>query len=273
MRALVLLHYDGRQWAPVEGSQDAATEGQVCATGGTTFSPFAVGYANAVPRFVQSVALQTYLVNEAIAPLRLPAAAGGDGTVRYMLTPAVPAGLSYTPPVDPTAAGGVVAGTPTEGQRATDVDGDEARPAFMLTVEVSIADAIAKEATRVEFGETLSRALARAVTEQWTADRPGSATPGDDYQAEAAGRLVLQAGTLVEPLETFTVTVRVPADQVIEGTATGMIEDDTEQARRRSVGMVLADVGGRWRRTRWPCSGRGSCGGRPATKCRWEGRH
>ena len=42
------------------------------------------------------------------------------------------------------------------------------------------------------------------------------------------------------------VTVRLPADPLIEGTeatAEGRIEDDTERARQRSLGMVLAGVG------------------------------
>lgn len=53
-RALVLVHYAGSQWEPVAGSRDDAPERQVCATGVTVFSPFAVGRANLVPHFVQS---------------------------------------------------------------------------------------------------------------------------------------------------------------------------------------------------------------------------
>ena len=43
-----------------------------------------------------------------------------------------------------------------------------------------------------------------------------------------------------------TVTVRLPADPLIEGTEAtveGRIEDDTERAHQRSLGMVLAGVG------------------------------
>ena len=51
----------------------------------------------------------------------------------------------------------------------------------------------------------------------------------------------------VESPQTFTVRVTLPADTLIEltkGTAEGRIEDDdTEQARKRSLGMVLAEVG------------------------------
>ena len=101
----------------------------------------------------------------------------------------------------------------------------------------------------------LSRAVATPLTLDWTAGRPG-----EDYQAVAAGQLTgaarAAAGRLtvptlddrrVEPTETFTVTVTLPADTSIElakDTVEGRIEDDdTEQARKRSLGMVLAGVG------------------------------
>ena len=204
------------------------------------FGPLAVGYPNGVPRFAQAVPPQTYRVNEAIAPLMLPAAEGGDGTVRYTLTPldALPAGLSYTAPADPPATGGVIAGTPTEcpAPHGVHADGDGrgwdadtlsvSLEVIRILVQVTIADA-----TAVEFTVTLSRAVARALTVEWT-----------------AGRLTLAAGTLddrrVEPTETFTVMGRLPADPLIEGRAEGRIEDDdTERAHRRSLGMVLAGGG------------------------------
>ena len=238
-RALVLLHYDGRQWAPVTGSEEDAAAGQVCATGVTTFSPFAVGYVNAVPTFAD-------------AP-----------------PDALPAGLTYTAPVGTTTAGRI-AGTPTAPHpattytlTATDRDGDRATLTFIIAVErarVTVAAARGQEGGAVVFPVTLSRPLTRPLTLTWTANTPGSATPGEDYQAEATGRLTLaagvNAGTLtvrtlddrrVEPPETFTVTGTLPAGVFVEmaaATAVGKIEDDdTEQARRRSLGMVLAGVG------------------------------
>ncbi len=271
-RELRLLRYAGEEWAPVTGAADDAGAGRICAVGVTAFGPLAVGYENAVPRFTEPVAAQTFLVNEARSE-PLPAARGGDGPLRYTLTPAaLPAGLRYTPPADPTATGGVIAGTPTEGRppapytlTATDADGDADMVTFTIEVvripvQVTIGDALAVEGAPVEFTVTLSRAVARALTLRWTAGRPGSATPGADYPAEAAGRLVLAAGTTagtlrvptlddrrVEPTETFTVTGTLPADPLFESadaTATGRIEDDdTERARRRSLGMVLAGVG------------------------------
>ena len=224
----------------------------------------------------QTVAAQTYTVGTAIPLLTLPAATDGDGRLTYTLTgpagAAPPAGLRYTPPTVEAPHGGTLSGTPTEAQAvtpytltATDADGDAATLTFTIAVvrtpvRVTLADASAVEGRPVEFAVTLSRAAAQPLTLAWTAGRPGSATPGEDYPAAAAGQVTLAAGTTagtltvptlddrrVEPVETFTVTVTLPAETSIElaqGTAAGRIEDDdTEQARQRSLGMVLAGVG------------------------------
>ena len=123
-----------------------------------------------------------------------------------------------------------------------------------------MTEASAVEGRLVEFAVTLSRAVAAPLTLEWTAGRPGSATPGDDYRAVAAGELTVAAGATagtltvrtlddrwVEPPETFTVTVTQPTETWIEltqATVEGRIEDDdTEQARKRSLGIVLAGVG------------------------------
>lgn len=81
-----------------------------------------------------------------------------------------------------------------------------------------------------------------------------SATPDQDYEPETVGRVTLAAGTLVvrtrddrrvEPTKTFTVTLPDdPLLEIVEATVVGRIEDDdTEWARQRSLGMVLAGVG------------------------------
>ena len=273
-RALVLLHYDGNRWEPVAGSEDDAAEEQVCATGVTTFSPFAVGYANAVPTFADAPPESQrydYDMDVAIAPVVLPAATGGDAPLSYALTPpdALPAGLTYTAPVGTTTAG-TITGTPSAPHPATtytltvtDRDGDRATLTFIIAVErarATVAAARGQEGGAVVFPVTLSRPLTRSLMLTWTANTPGSATPGEDYHAEAAGRLTLaagaSAGTLtvrtlddrrVEPPETFTVTVALPAGAFAEmaaATATGTIEDDdAEHARRRSLGVALAGVG------------------------------
>ncbi len=72
-----------------------------------------------------SVADQVWVTGKAITDLILPAATGGNGAVTYSLTPALPAGLSFT------AATRTISGTPTATVAktaytltATDADGD-----------------------------------------------------------------------------------------------------------------------------------------------------
>ena len=98
--------------------------------------------ADLTPSFGDAtVAAQRYTAGVAIAALALPAATGGNAPLRYALTPALPAGLTYAAPGDPAAAGGTLGGTPTEVQAettytltATDADGDAAPLTFTLTV-------------------------------------------------------------------------------------------------------------------------------------------
>ncbi len=234
--------------------------------------PFALTVeADVQPSFGEAVVPpQILLVQEPMVPVLLPRATGGNGALRYTLTPELPDGLTSTLPT--ASAEGRIAGTPTVVQAAatytltvTDVDGDPAMlpvsiEVVRIPVQVTLKDATATEGGVAEFALTLSRAVPKPLTFHWTAGRPGNAAPGDDYQAETAGRLRLAAGTTagrlrvptiddrrVEPVETFTVTVTLPGDPIIEATdvtAEGRIEDDdTEQARKRSLGMVLAGVG------------------------------
>ena len=98
--------------------------------------------ADLLPSFgTVMVAAHGYPVGTAIVPLVLPAATGGNAPLSYTLTPAVPPGLTYTAPPDPTVSGGTLAGTPTEVRAATtytltatDADGDTATLVFPLTI-------------------------------------------------------------------------------------------------------------------------------------------
>ena len=208
------MRYAGQQWAPVAGTADDADAGQVCATGVRAFGPLAVGYANAVPTFGdRTVGALALRVNEAQA-VELPAAMGGDGMIRYTLEPAdLPARLSYVAPPDPTATGGMLAGTPTAETAAraytltaTDVDGDAATLAFTLDVvripeQVTVTAASAVEGRPVEFTVTLSRAVAAPLTLHWTAGTLAVPTLNDRR---------------VEPTETFTVTVTLPVETWVD---------------------------------------------------------
>ena len=92
--------------------------------------------ADLVPTFgAATVADRSYTAGTAIAALVLPEATGGDGTLRYRLTPAPPAGLTLD------AATRTLSGTPDTPQgavrytwTATDADGDEATLSFTIVV-------------------------------------------------------------------------------------------------------------------------------------------
>ena len=124
------------------------------------------------PFFTAAVAEQIYEVDVPVG-VTLPAAVGGDGVLSYTLTPALPAGLTYTRPAD-TTTGGIIAGTPTAAQAettytltATDVDGDTAALAFSIVIN---------DSTRLapREGTTIYRVNGRRVT---VTVRPG--TPED----------------------------------------------------------------------------------------------
>ena len=89
----------------------------------------------------QRVTDQTWVKDRPIAPLTLPAAQGGDGALRYSLTPSPPAGVTFTESTR------TLSGTPTAVQTAaeyafgaTDIDGDAALLRFGIEVESAPAD-------------------------------------------------------------------------------------------------------------------------------------
>ena len=83
----------------------------------------------------ETIADQTYTQNTAITTLTLPAAMGGDGTLTYSLSPALPTGLSFN------ATNRQLSGTPTAvaamaeyTYKVADADNDEAMLTFDITV-------------------------------------------------------------------------------------------------------------------------------------------
>ncbi len=129
------------------------------ADGDTTTLEFTIAIAEVaiaedlMPSFgASAVENQSWTRGEAITPLSLPVATGGDGTLTYSLSPAPPAGVT----LDTSARS--LSGAPAQAQAATryvwtatDEDGDAATLAFTI--------AIAENITRMQ-GQVLRPALA-----------------------------------------------------------------------------------------------------------------
>ena len=108
-----------------------------CAQGPGTAGPRRP--SDTAPAFAVTVADQTYTEGEAVSPLTLPVASGGNGTLSYSLAPTVP-GLTFT------AATRTLSGTPTSAgsydmtYQAVDGDNntaasDAATLSFTITVQ------------------------------------------------------------------------------------------------------------------------------------------
>ena len=162
-RDVELLHYTGGSWTAVAGSSWDESRSQVCGTV-TTFSDFSAGYANTKPVFEATQPPLAFTVDVAIDPaVTLPAATGGDGTLLYALTPALPPGLAF----DETSR--TLSGTPTEAfdrttysLMATDRDGDETEKPLTFTIEVKPALAEARARLK-RINESVLPELSRAL--------------------------------------------------------------------------------------------------------------
>ena len=132
---------------------------------------FSIAVAGGVkPAFSAPINGQIYVVGHAVNT-SLSAASGGDGRLTYALSPALPAGLTYTPPAEPSS-GGAISGVPTAPMAAdyaltaTDSDGDVATETFALAVDADalprFGDGAAAGAQRYSVGTAVDVTLPAA---------------------------------------------------------------------------------------------------------------
>ena len=140
--------------------------------------------ANQVPEFTDVVDFQRYQQGTPIAPLTFPVAQGGDGALTYTL-PSLPPGLTYTPPSEEDAHGGVLSGTPTETQAkatyaltATDEDEDVAQALFYIVVLVDTSSGVVADAMP-SFGDATVAAQSYVQNREIEAITLPQATGGD----------------------------------------------------------------------------------------------
>ena len=182
-RTLVLLH----SGEPVEGSSQVRSDGDgrvigVCADGLASFSPFAVGYEDTAPEFDGTIPAMVFTVGEAIVPVTLPEAEGGDRT-RHGLSPKLPEGV--------VRDGFRLSGTPTGEMAvtdytwtATDIDGEKDVREF--TIEVVPAAVSARErlaAINRSILPELARATWGSVTDAVAARLESPGAPGGNVVA------------------------------------------------------------------------------------------
>ncbi len=196
-RKLVLLRHDGTAWTAVSGSAWDATEMRACASGVTSPSPFALGYADRSVEFAWTVSNRVYTVDEAIADLVLPPVKEGAGDApvtccTHDLTPErLPAGLRFD------EATWTLSGTPKEVFPATtyawtarDADGP-ASLTFTIAVEHGLEKARARlKAINESVLPELSRALWGSALDAVT----GRLASPDAAAPTAAGGLEAAAG-------------------------------------------------------------------------------
>ncbi len=132
----------------------------------TQRAPLSGSGTDLTPSFSAAISGLFFQEGEDAGESVLPEADGGDGTLTYSLSPAPPAGLSFT------AGTHTLSGTPSEAGEfemtytATDEDGDEASFGFTITVEAAPRTARQNidapgtpTVTRVEFSEPTKPAL------------------------------------------------------------------------------------------------------------------
>ena len=199
-RPLLLLHYDGSAWEEA-GVRVESTDGtMVCADRVMAFSPFAVGYADTAPQFPDDFTLpaMVFTVDEAIEPVTLRQAEGGDETEHKLLPEplVLPPGLTFDEDTR------VLSGTPTEEfaekgytWTATDLDGEKDELSFTIEVIPALGLARARlKAINESILPELSRAQWGSVIEAVTGrlEAPGT---GGGVVASVAEALKAQEGT------------------------------------------------------------------------------
>ena len=261
-----LRYVDGR----VEGTVAADAEARtytvtVTASDGvsdpvrTTFT-ITVRKRDLKPIFRATISAPCYQVGTAIAPLALPAATSGDGTLRYHLAPAPPAGLALD------AGTRTLAGTPEAAQEETvytwtarDEDGDEATLTFALTVLPDLRPTfggVRGPELRGRAGRRMAPVTLPAATLPG-AGGGGACGPGFDHDQPLAYRVTPELpGGLRFDARTRAVSGTPEAEQTQrEYTLTATDADGDEAALRFSITVIDPPVVNRIRIVSKPLAG------------------
>ena len=215
---------------------------------------------NLKPIFRATVSAPCFQVGTAIAPLVLPAAAGGAGALRYHLAPAPPAGLALD------AGTRTLAGTPEAAGEETvytwtarDEDGDETTLTFALTVLPDLRPTfggVRGPALRGRAGRRMAPVTLPAATLPG-AGGGGACGPGFDHDQPLEYRVTpeLPAGLRFDA-RTRVVSGTPEAEQTRrEHTLTATDADGDEAALKFSVTVIDPPVVNRIRIVSKPLAG------------------
>ena len=216
-------------------SDGATTPLTTTATQEVTVNPMAAAGTDTAPTFgAATVSAPTYVVNQMITPLTLPAATGGDGAITYDLTPALPTGLIWTA-ADRTISGtaSTAATAQTFTYTAMGEDSDTAMLMFSITViqapptriDLSVSPAAVTEsatATTVTVTATLIDGMFTAERNITFASTGGTAAAGTDYTAVPNTILTIPANTAIATATfSFTTVVDTLAEPAGETVSIG----------------------------------------------------
>ena len=117
-----------------------------------------VAEADTAPSFSDTVADQSYPVGEAITPLTLPSASGGNGSLTYSLQPTPPApGLTFDMGTRTLSGTPTAAGIYDVGYRVQDDDSNtDDSDADTLTFTITVQDPVAEADTAPSFSDTVA---------------------------------------------------------------------------------------------------------------------
>ena len=193
-----------------------------------------IGPSDTAPVFAVTVVNRTYAEGEAISPLTLPEASGGNGTLSYFLTPTVP-GLTFAMATRTLSGTPTSAGTYDMTYQAADEDANTtASDAAAITFTIVVRSVATPEGCSAD-------------AETWRGLRVCNERPRDGYEREAFGTgyrtleddiIAALPSTMKANGRVYTPYSCIPFDITANGTAATDIEHIVALAEAHDSGIA-----------------------------------
>ena len=171
------------------------------------------------PAFAATVADQTYTEGDAISPLTLPEASGGNGALSYSLMPAVP-GLMFDATTRTLSGAPTIAGT--HAMTYTVVDGDE---------NTEESDAASQRFTVTVLAACPTHSVTQIVGD-WTVDSSFLFVSGWVFSYQADGTFQINSGAV-------TINGESEGNYSYDVTTCTLAWRGTEPAAEPSIGIII----------------------------------